>query len=123
MKTLKVCLVVGLIFIAGVAGGVVATRITLRRFVQNAIQNPEVINLKIEREMARKLRLNPQQRVEVRAILTGTRQRLKTLRQDFQPQFTNIVQDARTQISAVLTTQQKAKFEEFQTENQRFLQW
>lgn len=122
MKTLKVCLVVGLIFIAGFAGGAVATRFAVRRFVKNAIQHPEIIRLKVERDMTRKLKLDARQRVEVGKILLGAHGRLKTLRQVFQPQFTNILQNASTQISAVLTPEQKTKFEEFQTENQRFLQ-
>ena len=122
MKTLKVCLVLALVFIAGVAGGVVATRIAIRHYVQNAIQNPEVIRLRIERQMTRKLNLNARQRVEVGRILLNAHEHLKSLRQEFQPQLVDVAQKARGEISAVLTPEQQKKFEEFQAENQRFLQ-
>jgi len=122
MKTFKVVLVLTLVFLAGAAGGVVATRVAVRHFVARAIANPDIVRERIERQLARKLNLDREQRIATAAALKQAHEKLKALREQFQPQFTNIIQDARTQISAVLNPEQQKQFEEFQEENRRFFQ-
>lgn len=114
MKTLKVILLVFLIFAAGVAVGVVGTRVATRRFVQRALANPELMRLRIERELVMKLRLDAQQRKEVHDILLDSHERLRNLRQQFQPEFVSIMQDTRQKISDVLTPEQRERFEKLQ---------
>ncbi|HEX4343893.1 MAG TPA: hypothetical protein VH255_10900 [Verrucomicrobiae bacterium] len=122
MKTLKVILVLLLVFGAGAVGGVVATRIAVRHFIANAVANPDIVQVRIERELTRKLSLDRRQRVEVNAVLKQTHESLKALREQFQPQFTNIVENARNQISTILTPEQQEKFLELQAQNRRFFQ-
>lgn len=121
MKKLKVWLVLALVFLAGFAGGVVVTRVVTRRVIAAVIAHPGLVRVKIERDLNRNLKLDDRQRERVHQILTGARDRLKTLRQDFQPQFVSIVQDTRTEVSAALTPEQQKKFEQFQAGRGAFL--
>jgi hypothetical protein len=122
MNKLKPFLLLALVFFAGIAIGVAGTRIAVRHFVRQAIQHPEIIRGKIERDLTRKLRLDPQQRLKVREILIGSHDKLKSLRQEFRPRFVVIVQSAQDEISTVLTPEQQKKFEQLRTENAIFLQ-
>lgn len=121
MKKFKVGLVLALVFAAGFAGGVVTTRVVARRMLARVIANPELVRVGIERELNRKLKLDGGQKEHIHQILTGTHDRLKTLRKDFQPQFGIIVSDARKEIAAELTAEQQKKFEQFQAEHGAFL--
>ena len=121
MKMLKVWLVLALVFFAGFAGGVVTTRVTVRRVMAKAVSQPDWVQMRIERELFRQLRLNPKQRQEVHVILVDSRGRMRTLRREFQPQFTSIVDDTRGKISAVLDPQQQKRFERLQAEHRLIL--
>ena len=121
MKTSKVWLLVALIFLAGFAGGIVTTRIVVRRVLQRVIAHPELIRIRIERELDRKLDLDAGQRAKVGRILAGTHEQLKALRGEFQPRFAAIVQDTRSQISVLLTPEQQRKFERYQAEHSYLL--
>src|SRR5437868_233729 len=121
MNKLKPWLLLALMFVAGFAGGVVVTRAAVRNFVRNAAANPDLLRVRIEREMAWTLKLDRQQRLQVAQILKQSHERLRTLRQQFQPQIALIVQDARKDISAVLTPAQQERFEQFMNENRPFL--
>jgi hypothetical protein len=117
MKTSKVWLLLALVFLAGFAGGVVATRIAVRHFVRQAIAHPARIRAKIERELDRRLDLDPPQREQMNRILRRSHERMIVLRRDFQPQFTSILQDTRQEISAVLNPVQRRRFERFLAEH------
>jgi hypothetical protein len=125
MKTLKVIGLLVLIFVAGFSGGVVATRIIVRRMVQVAVAHPEVtrevVRTNIEQNLVRKLRLDPQQRQQVHLILKDSHDKLRDIREEFQPKLNAVVLDARTNISAVLKPEQQKRFEEFLIENRQFL--
>ena len=114
MKTFKVILVVLLIFAAGFASGVVATRIATRRFVQRALNNPDLMRARIEHELIGKLRLDPQQQRQVHEILLDSHERLRKLRREFQPEFGTIMQDTRQKISDILTPDQRERFQRLQ---------
>jgi hypothetical protein len=116
MKTLKVWLVLLLVFVAGFTGGVVATRVVVRKMVQAAIRHPELVRHRIELNLDRRLRLDAQQREQVRQILTDTQGRLKDLRKEFQPQLVDILQETRKKISAVLTPEQQKRFDDYLAE-------
>src|ERR1041385_6412549 len=121
MKMLKVWFVLALVFFAGFAGGVVTTRVTVRRVMAKAVSQPDWVQMRIERELFRQLRLNPKQRQEVHVILVDARGQMRTLRREFQPQFTSIVDDTRGKISAVLDPQQQKRFERLQAEHRLLL--
>jgi hypothetical protein len=120
MKTFKLSLLVALVFLAGVAAGVVGTRIAIRHWVSTAIQHPENFQLLLERNLRWQLRLDARQRVEVHRILTGARVQLRDLRQGYRPQVVAVLTNTETQISAILTPEQQLRFERMQRENRRF---
>ena len=122
MKAFKLSLLLALVFLAGVAAGVVGTRVAIRHWVNSAIQRPERVQMLLERNLRWRLRLDARQRVQVHRILTDARGQLRDLRQEYRPQFVAIVTNTEAQISAILTPEQQARFERMQQENRRFLQ-
>src|SRR5215831_9625941 len=121
MKTFKLLVLVTLVFLAGAAVGVVGTRIFIRHWVSSAIQRPENVQILMERNLRRQLHLDARQRVEVHRILTDARARLRELRKEYRPQVMAVMTNTEAQISAVLTGEQQAQFEQMQRENRRFL--
>lgn len=125
MKTLKVIGLIVLIFVAGFAGGVVATRVFVRQMVEYAEKHPNVVrtNLEVTVEMTlnRRLGLNPEQHQKVHQVLKDYREKARALREQFQPQLNALALDARTNIAAVLRPGQEARFEQFLANNRQFL--
>ena len=121
MNTFKVIGALALVFIAGFAGGVVATRIVVRQMVANAIAHPAGGGSKVEANLAHKLRLDDKQREQVHEYLKQSREQLRDIREDFQPKFNATVLNARTNISSVLTPEQQRRFEQFLADNRQFL--
>jgi hypothetical protein len=125
MKTLKVIGLIALIFAAGFAGGVVATRVFVRQMVRYAIAHPEKtrtnIEVNIDVSLNRKLGLDAQQREQVHQILKDSREKTRAVREEFQPKFNAIVIETRTNISAVLRPEQQARFQQFLEDNRQFL--
>jgi hypothetical protein len=122
MKTFKLLLLVGLVFLTGVVAGVVGTRIAIRHWVRSAIQRPQMVQTLVERRLKWQLRLDANQQAQVHQILTDARGRLKGLRQEYRPQVVLIVSNADVEISALLTPAQQKRFEKMKQENRAFLQ-
>lgn len=122
MKTFKLLLLVGLVFLAGVVAGVVGTRIAIRHWVRSAIQRPEMVQTRVERRLNRQLWLDTNQQAQVHQILTDARGQLKGLRQEYRPQAVLIVSNADVEISALLTPAQQKRFEKMKQNNREFLQ-
>jgi len=120
MKTLKLSLLIALVFLAGVAAGVVGTRMAIRHWINTAVQRPQNFQMLLERNLRWRLHLDAQQRVEAHRILTNARVQLRDLRQQYRPQVIAVLTNTETQISAILTPEQEARFEQMQRENQRF---
>ena len=125
MKTFKVAGLVILIFVAGFAGGVVATHIFVRNKVQYNVAHPNYARTNIEFSfqvrLNRRLDLNPRQREEVQKILKDTREKMRDVREEFQPKMNTISLEARTNIYSVLKPDQQDRFAEFLEENRPFL--
>ena len=125
MKTGKVIGLVALIFVAGFAGGVVATHIFVRRMVMHAINHPGQartnIEISIDTRLNRRLGLDPEQRSRVRQILKESRDRMRSLREEVQPKFNAISLETRTNIYSVLKPDQQDRFANFREENRQFL--
>ena len=121
MKTFKLFVLVTLVFLAGMAAGVVGTRVFIRHWVSSAIQRPENVQILMERNLRRQLHLDARQRVEVHRILTEARVQLRDLRKEYRPQVVAVLTNTEAQISTVLTPEQQAQFERMQQENRRFL--
>lgn len=113
MKKLKPWLALVLVFVAGVVLGAVGTRLAVRHFVRTAIQQPERLRDRIERELIRRLELSEEQKPRVRAALVRAQERLHALRAEFQPRLREILDDAGAEISATLTEEQRERFERF----------
>ncbi len=122
MKTFKLLLLIGLVFLAGVVAGVVGTRIAIRHWVRSAIQRPQMVQTLVERRLKWQLRLDANQQAQVHQILTGARGQLKGLRQEYRPQVVLIVSNADVEISALLTPAQQGRFEKMKRESREFLQ-
>ena len=119
MKKLKPLLALLLMFLAGLAVGVVGTRVATRSFIRRAIQNPDLVRNLIEIDLVRKLKLDAVQRIKVHEVLADSQRQLRELRLEFQPRFAPIMDEANDRISAVLTPEQLKKFEKLQEENRR----
>lgn len=117
MKNWKSLLLLALVFVAGLAVGVVGTRIVVRRAVQQAFLHPERAQSLLERNLARRLRLDNEQQVKLHAILTQTRGQLSDLRQQVRPQAAAVLRDADQKITALLTPDQQARYEKFKESN------
>ena len=121
MKNWKSILLLALVFFAGIAVGVVGTRVAVRHFVQRALAHPERFQLFIEREMKWKLRLDDSQQVKLHEILTDSRGQMRDLRQQIHPQMVLVWSNTDSQISAMLTPEQQARYEKFKEANRPLL--
>lgn len=121
MKTFKVIGLLALVFIAGFAGGVVATRMMVRRMVTQAMAHPEVVRVNIEKNLNTRLRLDPAQRDHVHKVLKDSHDKVRAVREEYQPKLNAIAMDTRTNIVSVLRPAQQDRFEEFLADNRQFL--
>jgi hypothetical protein len=122
MKKCKVWLVVAAVFVAGFAAGVVVTRGVVRHFVQRIAMNPDRMRSLIEKRLTAQLRLDPEQRQRVDQILTHTAGELKALRREFAPRFAAILTNAESEVSVMLTPEQRERFRKFREENRQLWQ-
>ena len=121
MKTFKVIALLVLVFAAGFAGGVVAMRVVVRRMGAAAVAHPDDARKFVETRLDRRRRLDSKQRQQIHDILRDSHERLRDVRQEFQPRINAVMLDARTNISAVLTPEQQRRFDQFLEENRPFL--
>jgi hypothetical protein len=122
MKTLKLVLLITLIFVAGFAAGIVSTRLVVRHFIQRAIAQPELVREWFERSLDRRLRLDAEQQRQAHEILLDAHTQIKALRQQFQPEFAGIVSNTQGKISAILTPEQEKLFEQYRAEHREIFQ-
>jgi len=122
MKTAKVWLLVALVFLAGVAVGVVSTRAVVRRMVTMVVNDPDRLRHLISKRMQHQLKLDADQRAKVDQVLEHTQEDLRTLRVDFAPRFHSIMSNAQFEISEVLTPEQRKRFDKFREENRHLWQ-
>ncbi len=111
MNRLKVWLVISLIFCAGFAAGVLVTKTVTRRIIRTALAHPEFVRERIERSLDRELGLDSRQRAEVHEIMVRSHEQLKDLRRGFQPRVRSLLAETRNAIAAVLTPEQRQRFE------------
>jgi hypothetical protein len=111
MKALKPWIVLGLVFIAGIAVGVGGTRFFIRRVVEQVATRPAIVANRIERELVRELRLTPEQRPKVHEIVMRRHEDLQQLRKDFQPRLVGILKQSEREIRDVLDEGQREKFD------------
>lgn len=111
MKIWKVLLLLALVFFAGIAVGVVGTRVVVRSVVQQAIVHPERVQAAVERNLTHRLGLDSDQQVKLHDIMTDTRSQLASLRKQMQPQVSAVLRNADQKISAMLTPAQQTRYQ------------
>lgn len=122
-RSLKGKILVFLVFFIGIATGVLMSNFYESRFAQtptaNADPNERATRARSDIQSVHEyLGLNEQQREQVNKILEGTRNSLRQLRRETQPRFEAIQQDSRSKIRALLTEEQREKYDEFRKELQ-----
>jgi len=122
MKTLKLIVLIALIFTAGFAAGVVTTRLVVRHFIQRAIAQPDFARNYLERALDRRLRLDAAQQRQAHEILLDAHAQIRTLRGQFQPEFSGILSNTQARISAILTPEQQQSFERYRAEHREIFQ-
>lgn len=122
MKKAKPWLLLILVFIAGFAGGVVTTRAVVRRVIQVAIDHPDRVQLRVERTLDTRLRLDRSQREQVHEYLNHAHDELRGLRSKFQPEFAAILSEASSNIDSTLTPEQRVRFEKLKEEKRHLWQ-
>jgi hypothetical protein len=122
MKTFRLLLLVGLVFLAGVVAGVVGTRIAVRHWMHLAIRRPQMVQSLIESRLKWRLQLDANQQAQVHQILSEAHSQMNALRQEYHPQAVLIVSNADAKISALLTPAQQKQFEKLKQRNRALLQ-
>jgi hypothetical protein len=89
--------------------------------VGEVISHPETVQPRIEHNLAARLRLDGGQREKLHAILAGTHEQLQGLRQEYRPKVIVILSNANDQITALLTPEQLARFEQWKDKNRPLL--
>jgi len=117
MKRSTAFLAVAVLFLTGIAVGVLGTHL----FYIHAVRQPGGLahlgSLWLARSLDRRLDLSAEQRRQVDAILADTARDAAVLRHDMTPRVVEILERTHRRISAVLTPEQKKKFERFRHEH------
>lgn len=116
MKNWKSILLLALVFLAGIGVGALGVRVAVRHAVQQAMTHPERMQLQVEHNLARKLKLDDKQRNQLHDLMTDARGQLRELRRDFQPKVFTVTQETEEKISALLTPEQLAHFKKMKKE-------
>jgi uncharacterized membrane-anchored protein YhcB (DUF1043 family) len=117
MKTFKAWLLLALVFLVGVVLGVAGTRLAIRHAAREAVLHPARAQLLIEKRLTRRLNLDADQQSKLDRILTDARAQLAALRQQYRPPVALVFSNANDQISAMLTLDQRLKYEKLREEN------
>jgi exonuclease VII small subunit len=116
MKYLKPIIVLILVFIAGICVGAVGTRFAIKRYIQQAVRKPELVRLRIERDLTRELSLDAAQQTKLEEILIDFQRGVAKARAEHQPRVRPLLAEARQRINDILTPEQQKKFEQLQAE-------
>jgi uncharacterized membrane-anchored protein YhcB (DUF1043 family) len=119
MKNFRLWLVLLLVFTAGVVAGTVVTRAVNRKYIHQAVADPNRVREAVARRLFSRLDLQPEQRREVGVILRETQVELRDLRTNYVPRFLIVMSNAESRVNATLTPEQKEKFRKFREENRQ----
>jgi uncharacterized membrane protein len=101
-----------LVFLLGGIAGAVSRYLYCERVKASVPKTIPRVEDVVER-MAGILKLDAQQKIEVKVIIGESRNRYRELSRQFRPQYENIVQESDNRIRALLRDNQKPLFEEF----------
>jgi Spy/CpxP family protein refolding chaperone len=117
MKNWKAILGVLAVFLLGVTAGGLATHGFYQKRIRayqrgQATATPEAI----ARQMGAQLKLTPEQRDQIAAIIGDTRQRLQQARAQSEPQVRDAFQDMTRRVRDTLTPEQRQQFDRLTSE-------
>src|SRR5215469_3271055 len=111
----KAKLLVLVLFVLGVARGIMGTYVVTTRVLAARPQmqiglahNPDQVMARFTRELS----LNPEQQNQIQAILSDTRAKYAQLHERLDPEYEQVRQQGRQHIRQALTPEQLPKFEE-----------
>ena len=105
----KLTIAVVVLFLTGVATGVMGTRIIYRNMLANALERPSIISERFEASLSN-LSLSPEQDQKIVQILTESREQIQNLREQFRPRFWTVLTESRRKIDSELTPEQRSQF-------------
>jgi Spy/CpxP family protein refolding chaperone len=115
--TRKAALWVGLVFLLGVAlGGFGGYILAHQKYtVTNASVSPSDAAKRAQkvRELNSVANLTPEQSQQVDAVIADVQSQMKTVRKTLDPQLSELREKGRERIRAILTAEQRPKFEEY----------
>ena len=117
MNKFKPALALLLVFVAGAVFGVVGTRMVVRSVIQEVIKHPNLAQERIELNLVKKLKLNPEQKAKVHEVLVDSQKQIRPLRMESM----NILSNAQVKISDILTEEQRRLFDKMKEENRNLL--
>ena len=111
----KAFLLVLVVFVLGIALGAVGAYLAGGRVwsAQPVMENHRAKRARILEQLTRDLSLTPDQRKQLEAILSDVGAKFQALHQQIAPQTEQVRMQGREQIRAILTPEQRPKFEEF----------
>jgi Spy/CpxP family protein refolding chaperone len=111
-KTSAALLLVAIFLLGGVAGGV-SHYLYQNHFVAAQPPRPRVpISHDIVEDMAQHLKLDAQQKEQLKVIIKGSREHYDTLSRQFQPQYEKIRSETNDAIREILRPDQQKQFQE-----------
>src|SRR5436309_16102111 len=122
-------LLVFAVFLIGIATGILSANFYRRHVVTDVDARPNTTNRPQDRlspqdrakrdqdRFASYLGLDQTQREQVKKILEDTRSQFRQLREKVNPQFKAIEEESRIKIRAVLTEEQRTKYDKFREEH------
>ncbi len=106
-----------LVFAAGMIAGIAGTRIVVRNFIRRAVHEPDFLRTRVERDLARQLKLNSDQQAHMRQALKEVQNGLLAAGTDVRPRLRAMLVKANADIEATLTPEQLEKYHRMQAEN------
>ncbi len=123
MKGLKPWLVIGLVFFAGIAVGVMGTRTAIRRGLDRARLDPKFarervdnVRERMEKELVSNLDLTPEQQTNVHQVFVESGEQMRKVHSEFEPRMKEIFETAHQKIAALLNPEQREKYEQMMKE-------
>jgi Spy/CpxP family protein refolding chaperone len=118
MNKTKSIMAVMLVFIFGAASGALVTHVIHQaRFESFANEGRPPREDHIVKRLTSKLDLNSQQQEKVRVIIHDTQASMQQIRRQSRPQIEGVLAEGQLRISALLTPEQREKFEKIIAEH------
>jgi len=113
MKNIRPIYCILLVFLLGTLCGALGTHLVYKCRMDSIIgERGQQREERLVNRLDRKLDLDARQREQVRAIVRETQQEVRQVRRQFRPQMDAAIGKAQVKISALLTPEQRKKYEQ-----------